>query len=109
MRSNVCIKNEIGEIKVNEKEIMERWKEYLSELLNEQSEYRLDDVAKVEGPLKEITEEEEKAAFKGMMNGKAAGPTGVTIDLLQAATMVGLQELTNIMNDNIYGEIILEG
>jgi len=34
---------------VNEKEIMERWKEYFSELLNEQSEYQLDEVAKVEG------------------------------------------------------------
>jgi len=42
---------------VNEKEMMERWKEYFRELLNEQSEYKLDDVAKVEGPLKEITEE----------------------------------------------------
>jgi len=43
-----------------------------------------------------------------MKRGKAAGLTGVTIDLLQAAGMVGLQELTNIMNDNIYGEKIPE-
>jgi len=28
---------------VNEKQIMERWKEYFSELLNEQSEYQLDE------------------------------------------------------------------
>jgi len=34
----------------------------------------LDEVAKVEGPLKEITE-----ALKGMKKGKATGPTGVTI------------------------------
>jgi len=39
---------------VNEKEITARWKEYFSELLNEQSEYQLDEVAKVEGPLKDI-------------------------------------------------------
>jgi len=48
-------------------------------------------VAKVEGPLKEITEEEVKAALEGI-------PTGVTSDLLQAAGMVGLRDLTNIMN-----------
>jgi len=65
-------------------------------------------VAKVEGPLKEIKEEEVKAALKGMKKGKAAGPTGVTIDLLQAVGMVGLQELTNVMNNKIYGEKISE-
>jgi len=42
---------------------------------------------------------------KGMKKGKVAGLTGVTIDLLQAA---GLRELTNIINDNIYGENIPE-
>jgi len=72
------IKNKKGEIKVNEKEIMKRWKEYFSELLNELSEYQLDGEAKVEGPLK-ITEKEVKAALKGMKKGKTAGPTGVTI------------------------------
>jgi len=45
---------------------MERWKEYFSELLNKQSEYQLDEVAKVEGPLKEITEEEVKTASNVM-------------------------------------------
>jgi len=59
-------------------------------------------VAKVERPLKEITDEEVKAALKGMKKGKTAGPTGVTIDLFQAAEKVGLRELTNIMNDKIY-------
>jgi len=53
----------------------------------------LDEVAKVEGPLKEITEDGVKAALKGMKKGKADRPTGVTIDLLQAAGMLGLREL----------------
>jgi len=30
--------------------------------------------------------------------------TGITIDLLQAAGMIGLRELTNIINGIIYGE-----
>jgi len=70
------IKNNKREIEVNEKEIMERWKEYFSELLNEHSEYQLDEVAKVEAPLKEITEEEVKAALKGMKKEEVAGLTG---------------------------------
>jgi len=77
---------------------MEKWEEYLNELLKEQ----LDEVVKVEGPLNEITEEEVKAALKGMQEGKEAGPSGVPIDLLQAAGMVGSRELTNNMNDIIY-------
>jgi len=55
---------------VNETEIMKRWKEYFSELLNVQSEYHLDELAKVEGPLKEIIEEEVKAALKEMKKKK---------------------------------------
>jgi len=51
--------------------------------------------------MKEITEEEVKAALKGK-------PTRVTSDLLTAAGMVGLGELTNIMNDKIYGHKIPE-
>jgi len=43
-----------------------------------------------------------------MKKGKAAGPTGVTSDLLQATEMAGLRELTDIMNDHIYGEKIPE-
>jgi len=85
---------------VNEKKIMERWKKYFSELFNEWSEYQLNQVAQVEGSFK-ITEEEVKAALKGMKKGKAAGLTGATIDLLQATGMVRLRELTNIMNKKI--------
>jgi len=50
------IKNTTGEIKVNEKEIMERLTDYFSEFLNEQSEFQLDEEAKVEGQLKEFIE-----------------------------------------------------
>jgi len=40
--------------------------------------------------MKEITEEEVKAVLKGLKKGKAAGPTGVPINLLQATGIVGL-------------------
>jgi len=76
--------------------------------INEHSEYQLDEGTKVEGPLKEITEVEVKAALKRMKKEKAAGPTGVTINLFQATGMVGLREFTNIMNDKMYGEKIPE-
>jgi len=85
------IKNKKGEIKVNENEITERWREFSRQILNELSEYQLDKMAKVKGPLKGITEEEVKAALNGMKKWKVAGLTRVTIDLLQATGMAGLR------------------
>ena len=65
-----------GDICVNDNEIMDRWREYFMELLNEQNDYEIDETARTEVPLREITEVEVEAALKGMSKGKAAGPTG---------------------------------
>jgi len=59
----------------------------------------------IEGDYRRGSEGSE-APFIGMKKGKAEGPTGVTSVLLQVAGMVGLRELTNITNDNIYREKI---
>ena len=63
---------------MQENQTMERWREYFSELLNEQNKHQLDEEGEAEGPLKEITEGEVKSAIKAMKQGKAAGPTGLT-------------------------------
>jgi hypothetical protein len=89
---------------VEEKEIMECWRDYFEKLLNEQNEYQIDNTAKVEGPVKEITEKEVETALKEMKKGKAAGPTGVTSDLLKATGRVGVRELTNIVNQLLAGK-----
>ena len=70
------VKDKKGDIRVNDKEIMDRCKEYFMVLLNEHNDYEIDETAKMEGPLKKITEVEVEAALKGMSKGKAAGPTG---------------------------------
>ena len=38
------------------KEIMDRWKEYFMVLLNEHNDYKINETAKTERPLREITE-----------------------------------------------------
>ncbi len=38
-----CVKDEHGYIKVEEADIMQRWERYFSELLNEESQYEVDD------------------------------------------------------------------
>ena len=56
--------------------------------------------------LREITEIEVEAALKGMSKGKAAGPSVLTSELLQATGKVGIRELKDIFNDLLDGEEI---
>jgi len=100
------VKDKKGDIKVNDNEIMDRWKEYFMVLLNEHNDYEIDESAKSEGPLREITELEVEAALKGMKKGKAAGPSGLTSELLQAAGKVGTKWLRHFFNNLLEGEEI---
>ena len=50
------VKDKKGDIRVNNNEIVDRWKKYFMVLLNERNGYELDKLAKIEGPLMEITE-----------------------------------------------------
>ncbi len=77
------VKDEHGNIKVEEAHIMQRWKRYFSELLNEENQYKLEDHLKVEAPILGVTEKEVEDALQKMKRGKAPGPSGVTTDLLK--------------------------
>ena len=50
------VKHKKGYVRVNENEIMDRWKEYFMVLMNEHNDCEIDETAKMEGPLREITE-----------------------------------------------------
>ncbi len=52
------VKDEHGNIKVEEADIMQRWKRYFRELLNEENQYEIQDHVKVEGPIVGVTEKE---------------------------------------------------
>ena len=59
----------------NEYEIMDRWKEYFMVILNEHNDYKIDETAKTEGPLREITKiEVEAASRKERVKGKRQDP-----------------------------------
>ena len=75
---------------------------------DEHNDYKINETAITEGPLREITEVEIEAALKGMSKGKAAGSSRLTSELLQAAGKVGIRELRNIFNDLLDGEKILK-
>ncbi len=84
------VKDEHDNIKVEEADIMQRWKGYFSELLNEENQYELEDHIKVEGPILGVTEKGVEEALQKMKRGKAPGPLGVTTDLLKYAGETGV-------------------
>ena len=78
------IKDQIGEMLTDEVKIKERWREYFSNLLNvENARKQLGEVPAVEGPVQEISREEVKKAVESTKKGKAAGCSGLPIDLIK--------------------------
>ena len=79
------IKGKDGVMKVDGAEVYERWRGYFQELLNGENESEFGEERAVEGPLDIVTREEVEGALRCMKNGKAAGPSGMTSDLLKFA------------------------
>lgn len=96
-----CIKDENGKIVVEDEQIKEVWKKYFEKLLNEEFSWdrdKLDAVNAVSGPCERISLAEVKVAIAKAKTGKAAGPSGVVVDMVKAAGDVGEQWVTDICN-----------
>jgi len=77
--------------------------------LNEKNPYEVDEEAKVEEPLDNVSEAEIKRGLKKMKKGKAPGPSGMTSDILKEVGEKGIEELANVFrNIQDRGEIPLE-
>ena len=99
------MKNDKGGLVTDESEIREVWSSYFEKLLNEEFEWNRDflkdlreEGSSSDGPVETITEEEVRTAIKQMKKGKAAGPSGVTVEMLQAAGEAGIRWVTEICN-----------
>ena len=102
---NSSMKNTRGELVTDESEIREVWSSYFEKLLNEEFEWNRDflkdwqeDESSTAESAELITEQEVKLAIKQMKKGKAAGPSGVTAEMLQAAGEAGIRWVTEICN-----------
>ena len=62
------IKDENGNILVEQNEVAERWRRYFQELLNEEYENQIEECDVVEGPIESIAEEEVRTAISKMKN-----------------------------------------
>ena len=84
-RGQTLLKGKMGK-KVYGAEVCERWRGYFQELLNGENECEFGE----EGPLNIVTREEVEGALRGMKYCKAAGPSGMTSDLLKFAGATGV-------------------
>ena len=92
------IKDQIGEMPTDEVKIKERWREYFSNLLNvENAREQLGEVLLVERPVQKISREEVKKAIESMKNGKAAGCSGLPIDLIKHLEESGVDMMHEIL------------
>src|SRR3989441_11478920 len=88
-----CVKGVDGRTAVEEEGIMQRWKEYYEQLLNEEFYWNKDSIVSIdvmngeEASVDErlISVSEVKLAIAKAKSGKATGPSGVAADMLKAA------------------------
>ncbi|XP_027222342.2 uncharacterized protein [Penaeus vannamei] len=78
------MKEKTGNILMKDEEIKQRWKDYFTELLNNETRYqRLEEVEPVEGPIPNIEMAEVKAAIKGSKSNKGSGRSEVCVEMMK--------------------------
>ena len=82
-----CLKGDNGGLLVSEEQVTGRWREYFEKLLNEENEWNDELSAEyVEGPADMISKEEIRQAIQDLKVRKAAGPSGVTAEMILTLT-----------------------
>ena len=95
------IKNASGQIVTEEEKVKAVWEDYFKTLLNEEfcwSKEDLETCSSNDTVCEPITEDEIREAMDKMKKKKAAGPTGITFELIKAAGIEGIKWLTEVCN-----------
>ncbi|GFR90337.1 LINE-1 retrotransposable element ORF2 protein [Elysia marginata] len=103
--STGCLKANIGNIIMEKDKILERWAEYIHELFDDNRKHDYNVMKRnFAGP--PIMKDEVRAAIRKMKAGKATGPGGVAVEMIEALEEYGVEKLTSLLNE-IYdtGEI----
>ena len=102
------MKGDNGELLVSEEQVSGRWREYFEKLLNEENE-RNDELSAeyIEGPADMISKEV-RQAIQDLKVRKAAGPSGVTGEMIKAVGEQAVDWLTSICNRIVKEEVISE-
>ena len=100
------IKDENGNMMVNLKTVLKRWKEYFEKLINEENnrEPRTEEAEVVNEEVNCVSKEEVKNALRRMKKGKAVGPDGLPVEVWKCMGEMGIKFLTRLFNRLLMGE-----
>ena len=101
------VKNNAGQLSLDEDAKRAAWKEHYEHLLNVEFPWNpenLSEESPVEGASERITLEMITKATSKMASGKAAGPSGIVVEMLKPVGESGAVEVRHLIED-----IILEG
>ena len=102
-----CIKNDQGQKVFSEKDKLEAWKEHYERLLNEEFPWDPNHLIMgkpVQGPAPWIAIDQVTAGLAKMKDGKAAGCSGITTEMMKASGEDGITLITELINAIIYEE-----
>ena len=104
-----CFKDESGVAKVSADDRKKVWKEHMETLMNVENEWS-DSIgaSMVEGAVRRIEVEVVQWAMNRMKIEKASGPFGVALELFKAGGDKCLKSLTNIFNEILFKDKLLE-
>ena len=91
--------NNQGELSLDDSDRMKAWVEHYNSLLNVEfpwDEEALSDAPPVKGPFPCITDKLVTKALDKMKSGKAAGPTGIVVEILKAAGKKAIEFLREL-------------
>ena len=96
-----CVRNDSGRIVVDNEGLKEAWRAHYERLLNVEFEWDREGLAMVEpvlGPWPQIDEDTVRRALHKMKTGKAAGVSGLTSEMLNAAGDKGVVLMKDLIN-----------
>ena len=99
-----CVRNDAGKLALSEDEKMKAWVEHYFKLMNVEFDWpreSLPDVAPTLGSCPPVTTEMIQNALGKMKSGKAAGPSGITAEMLKASGPEGV-ELIRQLGERIF-------
>ena len=95
--STGCLKTKEGSIIMDRKKILERWAEYIRELFEDNRKEH--DVIKKKFAGPPTMKDEVRKAMRKMKTGKATGPDGLSIELIEALEEYGIEKVTTLLNE----------
>ena len=100
------IKNENGNVMVNSKAVLKRWKEYFEKLMNEKNnkEPRTEEAEVVNEEINYVSREEVTNTLRRMIKGKAVGPDELLVEVWKSMGNMGIEFLARLFNRLLMGE-----